>query len=118
LNDVLKRIKDRLNELNVKRPWLADRSGISVGTINSWYNNDRVPELEKAVAIAQALGVSVDWLATGKDAGLMLEDETIAEIVEYLQGLTPNRLQQFYGMTKLAMAMSLTEGSERAQNAG
>jgi transcriptional regulator with XRE-family HTH domain len=45
---------------------LARKSGINDQTIYSWRNLDRFPRLDYAIKIAEALGVSVDFLATGE----------------------------------------------------
>ncbi len=44
----------------------ARRSGIPEATLRSYVNDGRMPPLDRAKAIADAGGVLVDWLATGR----------------------------------------------------
>ena len=47
---------------------LADRTGISENTIKSYLKEDSAePKVGKAIRIAEALDVSVEFLVTGKD---------------------------------------------------
>jgi transcriptional regulator with XRE-family HTH domain len=56
------------SEMLVKE--LAARSGIKKKTLDSYLGKrGYTPSVEAAVSIARALGVSVEYLVTGKDAG-------------------------------------------------
>jgi phage repressor protein C with HTH and peptisase S24 domain len=46
--------------------WLSDETGISTSMLSD-YLKGKVPGSDKAVRIAEALGVSIDWLLTGRD---------------------------------------------------
>jgi transcriptional regulator with XRE-family HTH domain len=47
---------------------LAAKTGISRHTLDNYLNvREHIPTLDNAVKIAQALGVSVEYLATGKE---------------------------------------------------
>jgi len=55
---------------------LADLSGVNIHTINNYLNvRNRMPSAEAAVKIASVLGVTVEYLVTGKYAGLNSEDD-------------------------------------------
>jgi transcriptional regulator with XRE-family HTH domain len=41
--------------------------GMSFGTFRNWIRYDRIPDIYTACDIADALGVSVDYLARGED---------------------------------------------------
>lgn len=43
----------------------ARRSGVAESVLRSYLREGRMPPLDKALAMAVAAGVSVDWLATG-----------------------------------------------------
>jgi len=66
---------------------LAALSGLKKQTIDSYLNvNNCMPSADAAVAIAQALGVSVEYLVTGKDIKYKtiqypIEAKTAAEII-------------------------------------
>ena len=48
---------------------LAQKTGISRNTINNYLNvREHTPTLDAAVKIAKALGVSVEYLATGEES--------------------------------------------------
>lgn len=58
------RIKEVVGEESVSS--FSRRCGISEAVIRSYISNGRSPSIDKAVAIAEAGGVTVDWLATGR----------------------------------------------------
>lgn len=116
-NGFLRRIDQLLVDLNQRRPWLAEQSGIKIGTINSWYHNNRYPYVNHAQSIADALGTTVDYLMTGREPERGLEDPTIAEIIDYLESLTPKELQRCYGMLQLARAMRLAGDTSKDNRA-
>ncbi|MDR2158662.1 MAG: helix-turn-helix domain containing protein [Treponema sp.] len=71
---------------------LAVRSGIKKKTIDSYLGRrGYIPSAEAAVRIAQALGVSVEYLVTGKQDGqnrpLSSLPQDIQGIVQILEGL-------------------------------
>jgi transcriptional regulator with XRE-family HTH domain len=49
------------------REKFAAHIGISSGTFRNWLRYNRLPDIYTACDIADALGVSVDYLARGKD---------------------------------------------------
>jgi transcriptional regulator with XRE-family HTH domain len=54
----------------------------SVTSFTDWLQRDTVPRADVALAIANYLGVSVEWLITGEDdEGLTLEDRNL--LVKY-----------------------------------
>jgi len=50
-----------------RRPWLAARTGISLGRINNWYVRGTLPRVDDAVRIADALEIPVRQLVTGEE---------------------------------------------------
>ena len=48
---------------------LSAKTGISSHTLNNYLNvREHIPTIDGAIKIAQALGVTVEYLATGKEA--------------------------------------------------
>ncbi len=47
---------------------VAKRWGISVSTLDRYINQGSMPSLDRAVAIAEAEGVSINWLAMGAES--------------------------------------------------
>jgi len=66
---------------------LAVKTGISRHTLDNYLNvREHLPTIDVAVKIAQALGVSVEYLATGKEppkAAVPMNNESIALIQNY-----------------------------------
>jgi lambda repressor-like predicted transcriptional regulator len=60
------KLKDIIEERGIKITWLSDRSGVSRNTIHT-YINGGIPALDKAYAIAKALGLSVNDIWENKE---------------------------------------------------
>lgn len=61
-------LKDELKYQGILVKELADKSGVPKGTIDHYLaEKNTAPIAENAVKIARALGVSVEYLVTGKD---------------------------------------------------
>ncbi|MBR1403729.1 MAG: helix-turn-helix transcriptional regulator [Treponema sp.] len=64
-------LKDELIYKDIQSKELAVKTGISLNTINHYLaQNGNAPSAENALKIAQALGVSVEYLMTGKNASI------------------------------------------------
>ena len=61
--EVKNRIKDALTMRNMKQTELAERSGISKGTINNWIKQKYQPKQKSLLVLAKILNVSEMWLA-------------------------------------------------------
>jgi transcriptional regulator with XRE-family HTH domain len=60
-------LREALDFTGTEQKELAAKTGISLKTIESYVKKDSsVPSADKAVLIAQALGVTVEYLITGK----------------------------------------------------
>jgi hypothetical protein len=62
-----KRVGVKLIELEKKRSWLLSQTNIKPSTWSSWVRFGRMPPADSAVAIADTLGVSVEFLVTGRE---------------------------------------------------
>ena len=61
-------LREALDFLNIEQKELAAKTGISLKTIENYVKKDSsIPSADKAVSIAQALGVTVEYLITGKE---------------------------------------------------
>ena len=61
-------LKDELNYQDIKVKELAFKAGLNRRTIDNYLRtNESQPTAENAVKIAQALGVTVEYLVTGKE---------------------------------------------------
>jgi transcriptional regulator with XRE-family HTH domain len=60
-------LRETLDFLSLEQKELAEKTGISLKTIENYVKKDSsLPSADKAVIIAQALGVTVEYLITGK----------------------------------------------------
>ncbi len=62
-----KRVSRKASEVQLTDTRLAEIIGISRSTVSLWMNGKRVPKLEYKIKLADALGVSLNWLETGQD---------------------------------------------------
>jgi transcriptional regulator with XRE-family HTH domain len=82
-------VKKEVDRQKTSFEWLYRKTGISKGTFASWKNRNIIPRADEAHKIACALGVSVEYLLTGRDgaghpSNPMLE-EIIADIILFDQ---------------------------------
>jgi transcriptional regulator with XRE-family HTH domain len=62
-----KRVHIKLIELDRKRSWLLEQTGIRPSTWSSWEKYGRMPPADRALAVADALGVSLEYLVAGRE---------------------------------------------------
>lgn len=67
MNGVLERTLEILKRKGMTEYQLCKEIGIKQSTFSTWKTEDRVPNTMRVARIANALGVSVDYLVTGKD---------------------------------------------------
>jgi transcriptional regulator with XRE-family HTH domain len=65
---------DRVTKLITKQIWLAEKVGILHQTLSQWIKKDRLPDVVDGQKIAKALGVTVEYLVTGRDPEGLSED--------------------------------------------
>lgn len=70
---IVDRIKERCKELNTSMNALEKELGLGNGTIRMWDIKD--PGSSKVILVAERLGLSLDWLLTGKEAGELTPEE-------------------------------------------
>jgi len=84
-------LKEQLNFTGMYVKELAVLSGVKKQTIDSYLNvNSCMPSADAAVAIAKALGVSVEYLVTGKEVKQKtvqypIEARTAAELITQME---------------------------------
>ena len=61
------RTQKLIKEHKISQKKFSELVGINYNTYRCWVYNDRVPDAESAYYIAKALGVSVEYLVSGKD---------------------------------------------------
>ena len=68
MNQFLEGLKSELTHQHLTQKDLAEKSGISVNTIRGWFSKDLIPDTLTSLKVADVLGVSVEYLVTGKDS--------------------------------------------------
>lgn len=71
---MLERIRKKLREQNKTISGLEKELGFSNGTIRLWDKSS--PTVKRVEAVAENLGVSLEWLITGKEAADLSPEET------------------------------------------
>lgn len=87
-------LKDELLYKDIQSKELAARTGISLYTINHYLaQSGNTPSAENAFKIAQALGVSVEYLMTGKNADIAADIKpAVRELIPQLNYLADDDL--------------------------
>ncbi len=62
------RVNDLLERNDINKKTLAADAGFDASNITKGIKNNNIPSAETAVRIAERLGVSVEYLVTGKDS--------------------------------------------------
>ena len=67
IGDFWNRIKQELRKKAVTQESAATAIGLPYGTFRGWISKNRIPPLNYAYSLARYLGVSLDYLITGKE---------------------------------------------------
>jgi transcriptional regulator with XRE-family HTH domain len=62
--------------------WLYRKTLVSKGTFSSWKTRNLLPRADAAYRIARALGVSVEYLLTGRDEARSPSNPALQELIE------------------------------------
>ena len=85
-----------MNEQNLRKQDIIDRAGFHGSTFHTWIKRDALPQVDDALKLADALGVSVRYLVTGLDEEQLPHD--IQEIVKLCYSMDPVDRQTAYRM--------------------
>lgn len=77
-------IKTLIKQTNTTQRGLAVKCGFSPRSIETWIASNQLPDAFQTYTIAQNLGVSIEYLITGKNAD---NKETIERIRQLLQNV-------------------------------
>lgn len=77
-------IKTLIKQSNTTQRGLAVKCGFSPRSIETWIASNQLPDAFQTYKIAQNLGVSIEYLITGKNAD---NKETIERIRQLLQNV-------------------------------
>jgi transcriptional regulator with XRE-family HTH domain len=75
---VIKKLKQAIVERGMTTAELAKKSRVKKRTLDNWlYGKSPNPEVADFMRAASALGVSMEYLLTGKDGSGLTEEETL-----------------------------------------
>ena len=96
METLYQRVHHKLIEKHCKRSWLLAQTGIRPSTWSSWEKYGRWPPADRALAIAEALGVSLEFLITGKETpfDLRRDSSLVKQICQQLKGLSERQLRR------------------------
>jgi transcriptional regulator with XRE-family HTH domain len=106
-----KRVGVKLIELEKKRSWLLAQTGINPSTWSSWEKFGRMPPADRALAIADCLGLTLEFLITGRQSALDFR-KTSPQILEIYQKLADMDEQQLRRVLTMVNTIRL-EATER-----
>ena len=91
-----KRVHIKLIELERKRSWLLSQTGIKASTWSSWETHGRVPPADRALAIADALGLSLEFLLSGRETAFDMRQSNplVLQIFNQLKFLDDPQLRE------------------------
>jgi transcriptional regulator with XRE-family HTH domain len=96
MNQFYKRIHLRLVDIERKRAWLLTQTGIKPSTWSSWEKHERVPPADRALSVADALGVSLEFLLTGRETAFDMRQSNplVVQIFNQLKFLDERQLRE------------------------
>ena len=85
--DFSTRLKEEIELSNLRYKELAEKSGVAERALYNYVasKNPSMPPADVAVKIAQALGVSVEYLVTGKQTESQTKNHNAKKIHKYTQ---------------------------------
>lgn len=88
-----KTVIDELEYIGMNRKQLANEAGFDVSNIGKGLKNGNVPAADTAVKIAQVLGVSVEYLVTGKKNENTTQNPVVRAISQDLNYLSDDDIK-------------------------
>jgi transcriptional regulator with XRE-family HTH domain len=109
--DFKKNLRDELDYQGLTVKELSAQTGIAKGTLDCYLGTRAsMPPADAAVKIAQALGVSVEYLVTGEEAkkGLIFQvaNRQLRSIMQISQGLGERDRDTLLGLAKILLSQS------------
>lgn len=86
--DFWHRFNSQVRLQNTTQEWIATKAGVNVATLRSWIARRRLPRVDEAYALAQALEVSLEWLLTGEHSQIMPPSPEIHRLFQDILQLT------------------------------
>jgi transcriptional regulator with XRE-family HTH domain len=104
-----KRVAVKLIEMEKKRSWLLAQTRIRPSTWSSWEKYGRMPPADRALAIADSLGLPLEYLITGRQSALDFR-RTSPQVLDIHQKLVDMNEQQLRRVLTLVNSIRLEAG--------
>jgi len=97
-----KRVHVRLIELERRQSWLLEKAGIKPSTWGSWVKYGRIPPADRVLTIADALGVSVEFLVAGRETPFDFRRNypVMTQIIQRLLEMPESQLRRVYAVVE------------------
>ena len=111
-------LRETLDFLYIGQKELAIKTGLSLKTIENYVKKaSSIPSADKAVLIAHALGVTVEYLVTGKNKNDTVEIKTgNKEIIDIFQKLNNYNHEVIISIAKVLLNLQIGKKSGKADN--
>ena len=91
-------VLERILELRREREWteytLAERSGLTQSTINSWFRNNTLPTIPSLEKIVAAFGMTMsEFFLDGEDSSTLTLTQQQIRLLKYASRLNPEQLE-------------------------
>ena len=110
-------LRETLDFVSMEQKVLAKKTGLSLKTIENYVKKDSsIPSADKAVVIAQALGVTVEYLVTGKKTEKYIKDVITTkdkELISILSKLNNYNYDVIASMAKILFNFQITNKSTK-----
>ena len=95
MDTIGKRIKYARSKISMSQEVLAERVGLKQGTISDIERDKSNPSIDTLIRIRDVLDVSIDWLLTGEDNNISLENDTkkILDMYKSLNEKDKNKIE-------------------------
>jgi len=99
-------LRETLDFVSMEQKELAVKTGLSLKTIENYVKKESsIPSADKAVLIAQALGVTVEFLVTGKENEKYTKNIITTKNIELFNILSKLNVYNFDVITSMAKVL-------------
>lgn len=99
--DFWDRTKREIKKQHTTQEWVATKAKINIPTFRGWITRRIMPNADQAVAIAEALDVSVEYLVTGHDR--KLHPENLKKLFEDVAQLPPEDIAEIQALVSFKL---------------
>lgn len=92
---IIDRILEKAEEKNISQADIAKHINKGTAQITSWKKRNCNPPAELIEPIAELLGVTVQWLMTGKESEISEEEQKILQLYKNLNNKGKERLEEY-----------------------